>query len=63
MDTVCDTLPAGLRVDLALGRIELAEARLAQRAKDTPIARARVADARARLDRILDRWLAVGLPA
>lgn len=58
MDTVCDTLPESLRVDFRLARLELAEARLAQQRKDTPAARAEVERCRARLDEILDMFLA-----
>jgi hypothetical protein len=57
MDTVCDTLPDSLRVDFAVARLELDEARSSRAAKDTPAARARVEQCGARLDRILDMWL------
>ena len=63
MDTVCNSLPAGLRVDFDLARLELAEARASRAANDTPAARAWVEQCRARLDRILDMWLeAAGRP-
>ena len=43
-----------LRFDLA--RLELEKARLAQRRKDTPAARLRVAQCMHTVDRVLDAW-------
>jgi hypothetical protein len=49
-------LEDSIQLDLALARLELAEARAWQEAKDTPAARQRVADARAIADSLLDMW-------
>ena len=51
-----DTLPDSIRLDLDLARAELVDARLAQRRKDTPAARARVEACRRSLDVLLDLW-------
>jgi hypothetical protein len=56
MDLLCDTLRGSLRLEFDLARLDLAQARQAQRAKDTPAVRARLDECRARLDHILDDW-------
>ena len=58
-----DGAPDVLRVEFQLARLDLTAATAALRRKDTPAARAEVADCRARIDRILDSWNAgVGVP-
>ena len=55
--------PDVLRADFVLASLDLREATAARRRRDTPAARAEVADCRARVDRILDSWNAgVRLP-
>jgi len=56
MDTLDTELETRITVDLELARLELGEARRAQQAKDTPAARQRVVDVRARVDGLLDMW-------
>ena len=51
-----DTLPDSIQLDLDLARAELVDARLAQRRKDTPAARARVEACLRSLDALLDLW-------
>jgi len=51
-----DVAPDVLLVEFELARLDLAAATAAQRRKDTPAARSEVADCRARIDTILDRW-------
>ena len=52
-----DTLPDRIQLDLDLARVELVDARLAQRRKDTPAARARVEACLRSLDVLLDLWI------
>ena len=51
-----DGAPDVLLVEFGLARLDLAAATAVQRRKDTPAARAVVADCRARIDGILDSW-------
>ncbi len=60
LDTDCEER---LQLEFDLARLELVEARQAQRQKDTLAARTRVAECRSGVDRILDRWNAVVLPS
>ena len=48
--------PDALLVEFELARMDLSAATTAQRRKDTPTARAAVADCLARIDGILDSW-------
>jgi hypothetical protein len=57
MITTVDDLDATLGLDFTLGCTELAEARYQQSCKDTPDHRAAVAEARARIDAVLDMYL------
>ena len=57
MNTVAaDSVRDVLRGEFELARLDLAAATAAQRRKDTPAARARVAACLARIDGILDSW-------
>ncbi len=51
-----DGAPDVLLVDFTLARLDLEAAIAARRRKDTPAARAEVANCRARIDGILDSW-------
>ncbi len=51
-----NSAPDVLRVEFERARLKLSAATTAQRGKDTPAARAAVADCRARIDGILDSW-------
>ena len=55
MDVLC-SIEEGIQLDLGLARLQLVEARRAQRDDDTPSARRRVAAARALADGLLDMW-------
>jgi hypothetical protein len=55
-----DSLHEVLVLDFCTAHSELAETRLQQRCKDTPGNRAAVAEARARIDAVLDMYLAAG---
>ena len=55
-----DSLQDVLGLDFSMAASELADARLQQRCKDTPDNRAAVAAARARIDALLDMYLAAG---
>jgi hypothetical protein len=57
MLSTVDDLARALGLDLATARRELAEARFQRDCKDTPSSRAAVADARARIDALLDMYL------
>jgi hypothetical protein len=54
MDVLC--IEDGIQLDLDLARLQLAEARRAQRDDDTPSARRRLAEALAFADGLLDMW-------
>ncbi len=54
--STADDAPDVLMIEFELARVDLAAATAAQRRKDTPAARARVAACRARIDGILDSW-------
>ncbi len=60
MTTTAATVPETIHVEFELACLDLAQAKAAQRTKDTPAARARVAACRDRLDAILDEWNAGG---
>jgi hypothetical protein len=60
--TTIDSLQDVLGLDFSIASGELAEARLQQACKDTPANRAAVAQARARIDAVLDMYLATGDP-
>ncbi|MGY1823240.1 hypothetical protein [Geodermatophilus sp. SYSU D00079] len=66
MTTTLTATTSGLRDELeisfARASCDLAEARTRQAAKDTPGHRAAVAECRARLDAVLDMYLAAGSP-
>jgi hypothetical protein len=63
MITTVDDLHSVLGVDLARARITLLEARLRQALKDTSGNRAAVAEARSRIDALLDMYVDAGGPA
>jgi hypothetical protein len=56
MDDDTDSLEDGIQLDFDLACLELTEARQAQVTDDTPAARRRVRECRARVDTILDMW-------
>jgi hypothetical protein len=58
--TTVDSLQDVLGLDLSIAHSELAEARFRQACKDTPGNRDAVADARTRIDALLDMYLAAG---
>jgi hypothetical protein len=58
--TTVDSLQDVLGLDFSIAHGELAEVRLQLACKDTPANRAAVAEARARIDALLDMYLAVG---
>jgi hypothetical protein len=58
--TTVDSLQDVLGLDFSMAYSELAEARLQRSCKDTPGNRAAVAEARARIDALLDMYLAAG---
>ena len=60
MITTLDNLESVLDLDFATACSELADARFQQTCKDTPGNRATVAEARARIDAVLDMYLAAG---
>ena len=60
--TTVDSLQEVLDVDFFVACNELAEARLQRACKDTPDNRAAVAEARTRIDALLDMYLAAGTP-
>jgi hypothetical protein len=60
MISTVDNLEDVLGLDLATASSELADARLRQTYKDTPGNRVAVAEARARIDALLDMYLATG---
>jgi hypothetical protein len=60
MITILDNLESVLDLDFATACSELADARFQQTCKDTPGNRAAVAEARARIDAVLDMYLAAG---
>jgi hypothetical protein len=60
MITTVDNLESVLGLDFAVACSELADARFQQACKDTPGHRATVAEARARIDALLDMYLAAG---
>ena len=60
MITTLDSLQQVLDVDFFMACNELAEARLHVACKDTPDNRAAVAEARTRIDALLDMYLAAG---
>ena len=57
--TTLDDLASVLSLDFSTACCELAEARLEQSRKDTPGHRAAVAELRARIDAMLDMYLAI----
>jgi hypothetical protein len=58
--TTVDSLPDVLGLDFSTAHSELMEARLQQACKDTPSTRLAVSEARARVDAVLDMYLAAG---
>jgi hypothetical protein len=58
--TTVESLEDVLGLDFCMACSELADARLEQRCKDTPGKRAAVAAARARIDALLDMYVAAG---
>ena len=62
MITTANDLPSVLGLDFSLARFALLEARLRQTLKDTPDHREAVADAWARIDALLDMYVAAGGP-
>jgi hypothetical protein len=62
MITTADDLHTVLRLDIALARLALLEARLRQALKDTPTHREAVAEAWARIDTLLDMYVDAGGP-
>jgi hypothetical protein len=60
MITTVDNLESVLVLDFFMACSELAEARLERSRKDTPGNRAAVAEVRARIDAMLDMYLAAG---
>ncbi|NYJ08773.1 hypothetical protein [Petropleomorpha daqingensis] len=56
MDGDPESLEDGIQLEFDLARLELADARRAFLADDSPASRQRVDECRARLDRILDMW-------
>jgi hypothetical protein len=58
--TTVDSLESALDLDFTTACSELADARFQQSCKDTPVNRAAVAEARARIDAVLDMYLAAG---
>jgi hypothetical protein len=58
--TTVENLESVLDLDFCSACSELADARLEQRYKDTPGNRAAVAEARARVDAVLDMYLEAG---
>jgi hypothetical protein len=52
-----DSLESVLALDFTVASSELADARFQQSCKDTPVNRAAVAEARARIDAVLDMYL------
>jgi hypothetical protein len=58
--TTVDSLEDVLGLDFSIACSELADARLQQTCKDTPGNRAAVVAARARIDAVLDMYLAAG---
>jgi hypothetical protein len=62
MITTVDNLDSALGIDFALCCSDLADARSQQNGKDTPDHRAAVAEARARIDAVLDMYLDVVRP-
>jgi hypothetical protein len=60
--TTVDSLEDVLGLEFSMACSELADARLEQRCKDTPGNRAVVEAARARIDAVLDMYLAAGHP-
>jgi hypothetical protein len=60
MITTVDNLESALGLDFSMACSELADARFHQACKDTPDHRAAVTEARARIDALLDMYLAAG---
>jgi hypothetical protein len=56
VDGDAESLEDSIQLDFDLARLELADARRALQAEDTPAARRRVVECRARVDSILDMW-------
>jgi hypothetical protein len=63
MDGDPESLEDGIQLDFDLARLELADARRALLADDSPSTRRRVDECRARLDGVLDMWNDVLLTA
>jgi hypothetical protein len=57
LTTTVDSLESVLDLDFMVTSSELADARFQQSCKDTPANRAAVAEARARVDAVLDMYL------
>jgi hypothetical protein len=55
--TIVDSLESALDLDFASACTELADARFQQSCKDTPVNRTAVAEARSRMDAVLDMYL------
>jgi hypothetical protein len=60
MITTVENLHSVLGMDLTLARVALLEARLRQALKDSPSNREAVAEARARIDALLDMYVDAG---
>jgi hypothetical protein len=56
MDDPYGSIEDGIQLDLALARLQLAEAQQAREDEDTPSARRQVAAALALADSLLDMW-------
>jgi hypothetical protein len=62
MTTVADSLVEEITLELSLARADHGLAVVQRRGKDTPAARAFVAECWARIDSLLDMYLEVGTP-
>lgn len=56
MNATTDAVLDAIRLELDLASLDLAAAKTAQLAKDTPAVRARLAVCRERVDALLDMW-------
>jgi len=62
MILVSDSLSDGIQLDIAQAWADLRAAEEAQRLRDDPAGRARLAACRATIDAILDMWIEAGGP-
>jgi hypothetical protein len=56
VNLTASSLADTIQLDLETARLALAESQADQQRKDTPAARSRLAECRARVDRVLDSW-------